>query len=88
MMMLKKDFRTETWDRLAEHMRQRIVALHIELESRANTPESSSAIRGRIGELRDMLRLEKAPAEAPRPGDRFGGQAAEDSRPAGSDDGG
>ncbi len=73
--MFRKDFKSDTWDRLSAHINLRIEELRTQLEQRTNTEHSTAATRGAITELRSILALEKAPKEEPRPGDRIGQSA-------------
>ena len=70
MPLLKKDLSTDTWSRVREHLQGRVDALLVQLECDSDH-DTTTAIRGRLREARDLLRLETAPANVPRPGDRL-----------------
>jgi hypothetical protein len=72
--LLRKDFRSETWERLKLHIDRRIEELRTQLESRGNTELTSAATRGALTELRKMLALEQA-AQAPAGDQQPGGES-------------
>lgn len=66
----RKDINTETWRRVRAHVESRIAELAYQLEV-ADDHDTSNKLRGRIAEARNLLALETAPTDAPRPGDRI-----------------
>lgn len=62
--MTKIDRYSGTWAAVAEHVKRRVDALHLELET-INSHDESQIIRGRILELREILNLSttQAPIE-------------------------
>lgn len=60
----KSDFKSDVWERLSARLTAQIEILRDNLESRENTEASSAATRGRISALREILALERAPADA------------------------
>lgn len=63
--LLKRDFKSDTWERLATRIRAQLEIHRDELESRTNTEATTAALRGRISSLREILALERAPVDAP-----------------------
>jgi hypothetical protein len=79
MTLRRADFRTETWDRLAEHLQVRLQDLRTQLET-DSPPEVTAKLRGRIREIKDLLALPQA-APARRTGPSEPSQRAGDDGP-------
>lgn len=66
--ILRRDFKTETWEHIRAHIEARLAELQVQNENLNLTDSTTASTRGRIAELRRLLALEKAPAETPAPG--------------------
>lgn len=77
MAFTRKDFATETWARLVEHLNTEIEAARTQLESRSLTPELTASLRGEIAGLRKLLAL-ATPDPVNAPGSRKRGNQVED----------
>lgn len=62
-MLDHRDFDTPTWDRLKAHVAQRLASHRADLERPQTDDHTSRILRGRITELKELLRLETAPAQ-------------------------
>lgn len=60
--MLQRDFCTPEWDRLKDHIEQRLAAHRTALEAPTTDDQTARILRGRIAELKALLALETAPA--------------------------
>lgn len=72
MPMLKKDFKTDTWDRLVSVLHESRASLREQLESVALNNEQTFILRGELRAIRNLLALDK-PDPATAPGSRKSG---------------
>ncbi len=63
-MLERRDFDTGTWVRLTEHIESRLRAHRADLERPQTDDNTSRILRGRISELKELLRLPDQAAPA------------------------
>lgn len=64
-MLTADDLRTPTWQRARMQLEARLAAVRVQLEKDAD-PVTTAKLRGRIGEIKELLALQ-APAQASDP---------------------
>ena len=76
MKLERHDFDSRMWVLLREHINERIQKLRVDNDRPQNTEQQTATLRGRILELKELLALETALAQAASP-DPFGARQFE-----------